>query len=82
MENIKINYGTSYISNLLYGSSFNIDYNSNDLIKNHIFLNNNTIEIKNTLDIGTYKIKIDYINNDVLIEKTFNITILPNFFYD
>jgi hypothetical protein len=84
MENIKINYGNSYVSNQLNGSSFNIIFISNNLSDDNIFLNTNNgiIEIKNNLNIGIYNIKINYINDGILIDKIYNITVLPNFFYD
>lgn len=84
MENIKINYGSSYVSNQLNGSLFNIDFLSNELSDYHVSLNANdgTIEIKNNLNVGIYNIKINYINDGILIDKIYNITILPNFFYD
>ena len=75
MENIKINYGTSYISNSLSGTSFELNNtndiilnNTNDIILNNtndIILNNTNgiITINNSLNVGTYNISINYINN-------------------
>ena len=82
MENININYGSSYISNPLVGSSFNIILN--ELSENQISLNliNGIIEIKNTIDVGIYNIKLNYIVDNVSLEQIYNIIISPNFFYD
>ena len=82
MENIKINYGTSYVSNPIIGSSFNII--TNELVEQHILLNssNGIFEIKNTLDIGIHNIKLNYLIDDTITEKIINITVLPNFFYN
>ena len=79
MENIKINYGTSYISNPIIGSSFTLNSNSEFLLLN---TNNGILTINENLNVGIHTFKINYINNNLNMEKILNITVLPNFFYD
>jgi hypothetical protein len=79
MENIKINYGTSYISNPITGSSFSLNSNSEFLILN---TTNGVLSINENLNVGTYTFIINYLNNNLSMEKILNVTVLPNFFYD
>ena len=79
MENIKINYGTSYISNSIIGSSFSLNKNLENIILNN---NNGIITINDNLDVGIYNVTLNYIKDGNNMEKIYNITVLPNFFYD
>ena len=77
MENIKINYGTSYISNSIIGSSFSLNKNLENIILNN---NNGIITINDNLDVGIYNVTLNYIKDGNNMEKIYNITVLPNFF--
>ena len=78
-ENIQINYGTSYITNSIKGVSFSLNINNENITLNNV---NGVITINDNLSVGIYNIILSYIKDDTDQNKIYNITILPNFFYD